>query len=150
MDVTSFEINELNVLVQEIVDTIGYSKAVKLLKSFQNNSDVTYKTPSKAKTQITFLKSKVIELFSLNEDDFLESKITEYKDARRICIHIMKKHSTLSYGKLGEYFGMSERQIKYRVCEVDKMLSVKRFYPEFTDNYSTIEGKFNEFKAKLG
>ncbi len=132
-----------------VLGKIGLPKTVKLLCSFISNSSLSTTQVEKLKLVTTYIISQAIVIFDLNEEEFYDSRIPEYREARMACYHLLKKYTDSSYSKIGERFGLKKRQVLYYHQKCEEMLSISQYYKAFTAKYKDLEELTIEFIAKF-
>ena len=135
--------------LDEVVGKLGLQRTVALLDSFINKLSVAPKQTEKVKLITHYLKITAVKCFDLKEEDFLTSNIKEYREARMICYHLLKKYCDFSYAKIAEVFGQSERTVLYFYHKAEELLSLPQHYKSLAQRHATIEDQLIEFIGKL-
>lgn len=139
--------------LQQSVDTLigkfGLIKTIEVINNLTGNTQLQSSDTQKVKLLLVFVISQSIEIFNLQESQFKESTVQEYRDARMACYFLLKKYTDTSYAKIGENFGQSKRAVMYNYHKCDEILSIPQFYKPFVERYKMLENNVINFIAKL-
>lgn len=141
------DLNSLQQAVNNWVKLWGIEDTIKYMNNVYKNSTLKASNVKQKKLIVDFIKLKSIEVFDLDESYFLTSIMPEYKQARMVCYHLIRKHTKTSYPKLAEYFQNDERSVTYFHNLCNEWLEIPQFYKEFVKNYELIDGLIIEFKG---
>lgn len=139
--------------LQQSVDTLigkfGLVKTIEVINNLTGNTQLQSSDTQKVKLLLVFVISQSIEIFNLQESQFKESTVQEYRDARMACYFLLKKYTDTSYAKIGENFNQSKRAVMYNYHKCDEILSIPQFYKPFVERYKMLENNVINFIAKL-
>ena len=141
--------SKLQQQIDQVIGKIGLDKTIFLLSSFIDSSDIAVSQPQKFQMLSRYLITECIRVFELNDKLFFTSNIQEYRDARMVCYHLLKKYTGLSYSKIAEDFGLTKRNILYGAKKCEEKLSVPYYYEGFVEKYDLLESTFLQFISKL-
>lgn len=138
---------QLQDTIDKVIGQIGLEETEVLLNSFINNIPVQGESEQKMITQ--YVISLSIEVFHLNEREFLSNNTRNYQDARYCCFHLLHKYTGKTFSKIARLFNLSDRQVSYGYRTADERLSIPKFHIEFVENYKNVESKIARFLAKM-
>jgi chromosomal replication initiation ATPase DnaA len=139
----------LQTKLDTVIGKIGLKKTIQLVENFMDNSSLDVQETEKFKLISSFIISKSIQVFDLKEDQFYDSKIREYREARMACFHLLKKYTDCSYARIGEVFEQKKRNVLYFHQKCEEQLSVPAFFEVFASRYKKLEDYTIGFIAKL-
>jgi len=140
---------QLQISIDKVIGKIGVERTKFLLDSFIQNTTITQNESEKIKMISQYLVSLAIKIFELQENVFYVSSVTEYRDARYCCFHLLRKYTEDSYPKIGLNFHCSSRIVMYGCSTSDERLSFPKVHSKFINNYSLLESKLIEFIGKI-
>jgi hypothetical protein len=140
---------ELQISIDKVIGKIGMERTIYLLDSFIQNTTITQNEQEKIKMISQYLITLAIRIYELQETVFFTSSVTEYRDARYCCFHLLRKYTKDSYPKIGLMFYSSSRIVMYGCSITDERLSVPKVHSKFTHHYNLLESKLIEFIAKI-
>ena len=149
MKKTAFDYHDLQQSIDTLIGKFGLQKTIEVIDSLSNNTELTARDKDKVKLLLVFIISQSIEVFDLKEDNFYQSTVQEYREARMACYYLLKKYTDTSYAKIGESFSQSKRAILYNYHKCDEILSIPQFYKSFVEKFKTLEDNIINFIAKL-
>lgn len=133
-----------------VIGKIGLKKMIYLFRLILNEKDVEIKAEQRLKIICQIVIGKCIEVFELSQEDiFLTSQITEYREARWVCYHLISKHSGNTHARIAQEFGLTKRNIQYACKECEKKLSIAAYYPEFKNKYDKVEISILDLLSQL-
>ena len=141
--------SKLQQQIDQVIGKIGLDKTIFLLSSFIDSYNIAVSQPQKFQMLSRYLITECIRVFELNDKLFFTSNIQEYRDARMVCYHLLKKYTGLSYSKIAEDFGLTKRNILYGAKKCEEKLSVPYYYEGFVEKYDLLESTFLQFISKL-
>lgn len=131
--------HHLQSCVDLVVGKIGLPKTINLLESFIGSTTKGLSIP-RAKVIMTYMISKSVEVFDLNERRFYKSREPQYCQARMACFHLMRKHTAYSLAEIGKVVRVSKKTPFYfdKKCESaltnESMIGFREKY-EILENY---------------
>jgi hypothetical protein len=140
---------ELQISIDKVIGKIGIERTIYLLDTFIQNTTVNQNEREKIKMISQYLITLAIRIFELEEPIFYTSSITEYRDARYCCFHLLRKYTKDSYPKIGLAFQSSSRIVMYGCTITDERLNFPKVHSKFTHHYALLESKLIEFIAKI-
>lgn len=141
--------HQLQQHIDTVIGKIGLQRTLCLLDSFIKNVSVSFKETDKVKLLTYYIVSLALETFELREDLFYVSNVTEYRDARMCCFHLIRKYTGETFAKTGIGFHCSERKVAYGNQITEERLSFPQAYQGFVLNYHQLESRLLEFIGKL-
>ncbi len=149
MSANEINYNTLQQKIDSVVGKIGLTETVRLLTTFLGNSSIASNEAEKLKLVNTFITAQAIVIFDLEEDQFYESRIPEYREARMACYYILKKYTHCSHAKIGQRFGITKRNVLYYTQKCDEMLTIPHYYRSFIQKLEQLEQLTVEFLSKF-
>jgi hypothetical protein len=140
---------QLQTSIDKVIGKIGVERTKFLLDSFIQNTTITQNESEKIKMISQYLVSLAIKIFELQENVFYISGVTEYRDARYCCFHLLRKYTEDSYPKIGLNFHCSSRIVMYGCSTSDERLSFPKVHSKFINKYALLESKLIEFIGKI-
>ncbi len=141
--------HDLQNSIDTLVGKFGLKKAIEVVESLSNNTQLITNDSEKFKLLFVYIISQSIEVFQLEEATFYTSTIKEYREARMACYLILKKYTGNSFGIIGEHFGQSKRAVMYHYHKCDEILSIPQYYKDFVQKFKILEDGVINFIAKL-
>ena len=141
--------SQLQISIDKVIGKIGVERTRYLLDSFIKNTTITQNEGEKIKMITQYLVSVAIKIFDLQETVFFISPVTEYRDARYCCFHLLRKYTEDSYPKIGLNFHCSSRIVMYGCSTSDERLNFPKAHAKFVNNYTLLESKLIEFIGKI-
>lgn len=138
---------ELQDTIDKVIGLIGLAETKSLLNSFIGN--IPLKDEHEKKLIVPYIISVSIEVFQLNEKEFLICNESDYRDARYCCFHLMHKYTHSTFSKIARIFNHSDRQVSYGYKVAEERLAIPRFHTEFVTNYKRIESNLARVLAKM-
>lgn len=138
---------ELQDTIDKVIGLIGLTETKSLLDSFIGNT--TLKDRHEKKLIAPYIISVAIEVFQLNEKEFLTCNENDYRDARYCCFHLMHKYTNSTFSKIARIFNLSDRQVGYGYKVTEERLAIPKYHKEFVANYKSIESKLVRALAKM-
>ena len=139
---------EFNMALDQVVNELGLTKSTGLLKSFLKNlkcsNDVT-----KVKLVKAFIINQSIQLFAIQEAQFLTSTTPEYKEARMACYQILYQYTQSSHALIGELFHKNKRHVLHYCTIFKEIMEVPHTRRSFVEKYNTLEEQTIAFIGKL-
>lgn len=135
--------------IDKVIGKLGLQRTIALLDSFVGKMSIKPDETEKVKLITGYLVSTAIKCYDLNEQEFYSSKIREYREARMICYHLLRKYLEYSYPKIAKAFKQKERIVMHFYHRAEEFLSVPQFYKPFVQKYTAIENQLIEFIGKL-
>jgi hypothetical protein len=140
---------ELQLSIDKVIGKIGVERTIHLLDCFIQNTTITQNEQEKIKMISQYLISLAIKVFELNESIFFSSSVTEYRDARYCCFHLLRKYTKDSYPKIALMYSSSSRIVMYGFTVTEDRLNFPKVHSKFTRNYALLESKLIEFISKI-
>ncbi len=140
---------ELQISIDKVIGKIGLERTKYLLESFIQNTAITHHEPEKIKMISQYLISLAIKISELQAAIFFISTVTEYREARYCCFHLLRKYTKDSYPKIGLSFQCSSRIVMYGCTVAQERLSFPKVHAKFVQNYTMLESKLIEFISKI-
>jgi hypothetical protein len=140
---------ELQTSLDKVIGKIGVERTKYLLDTFINNTTIKHNEREKIKMMSQYLISLAIKVFELEEPIFFISAITEYRDARYCCFHLLRKYTQDSYPKIGLTFQSSSRIVMYGCTATDERLNFPKVHAKFIHHYTLLESRLIEFISKI-
>ena len=140
---------DLQQSVDELVGKFGLEKSVEIINSFSRNSRIGRSEIRKLKLIKDYIIAETILIFDLDEKNFFNSEIREYREARMACYHLLNKYTENSHSKIAETFGKKRGSALYFIHKCNNILSIPQFYPSFIEKYRGLESSTIHFISKL-
>lgn len=140
---------ELQLSIDKVIGKIGVERTIHLLDTFIQNTTITQNEQEKIKMISQYLISLAIKVFELNESIFFSSSVTEYRDARYCCFHLLRKYTKDSYPKIALMYSSSSRVVMYGCSVTEERLNFPKVHSRFMRNYGLLESKLIEFISKI-
>lgn len=140
---------ELQVSIDKVIGKIGVARTIHLLDTFIQNTTITQNEQEKIKMISQYLISLAIKVFELNEPIFFTSSVTEYRDARYCCFHLLRKYTKDSYPKIALMYASSSRIVMYGCAVTEERLNFPKVHSKFAHHYTLLESKLIEFISKI-
>ena len=141
--------SDLQRSIDELVGKHGLEKTVDIIRHFSGNTRIPVSQPHRLKLISDYITSQCIMLFDLEETNFHASTITEYREARMACYHLLKIYTDSSYARIGERFGWNLYHVFYFCKKCEEILSIPQYYKPFIEKYSSLEKCTINFIANL-
>lgn len=141
--------HDLQNSIDTLVGKFGLKKAIEVVESLSNNTQLITNDSEKFKLLFVYIISQSIEVFQVEEATFYTSTIKEYREARMACYFILKKYTGNSFGIIGEHFRQSKRAVMYHYHKCDEILSIPQYYKDFVQKFKILEDGVINFIAKL-
>jgi chromosomal replication initiation ATPase DnaA len=143
--------HDLQNVLDELIGKIGLDKTIKLMRQIMNNgrSGLTTTKDEKTKLITSYIISRCVSVFDLDEGQFTTSQIREYREGRMACYHLLKKYTDCSYPRIAQLFSQKRRNVLYYCQKCDEILSIPQFQKVFAEKYNTLEGYTVEFIAAI-
>ena len=132
-----------------VIGKIGLKNTLFLLEGVLDSSGIPVTENQQFQLISQYLITECIKVFELKEQLFFTSSIQEYREARMISFHLLKKYSEASYAKIGENLGLTKRTVLYNHNKCAERLSVPFYYKVFVNKYETLEKCLLLFISKL-
>ena len=146
---TSKIYTELQLSVDKVIGKIGVEKTIHLLNTFIHNTTISQNEQEKIKMISQYLISLAIKVFELNSAIFFSSNVTEYRDARYCCFHLLRRYTKDSYPKIALMYSSSSRIVMYGCTVTEERLNFPKVHSKFTHRYGVLESKLIEFISKI-
>lgn len=135
--------------IDRVIGQIGLEKTICLLTHFIDDTHIPVHQTQRLKMVSQFLVTTCIGVFELQDKAFFTSAISEYREARMACYHLLKKYTEASYSKIAEEFGLTKRNVLYNHSKCEERLSVPFYYADFNKRYDLVEDSIIQFISKL-
>lgn len=135
--------------LDRVIGLIGLPRVNSMICSFIDNSSIQTSEIEKLKLITAYVISQSIIIFDLDESQFYESKVDEYREARMACYHLLAKYTKSTHGKIGERFGRKKHNVRYAYEKCEEMLSIPEYYKSFIEKYECLENQLIVFLAKF-
>lgn len=143
------KLNRVFEAVSRLIDTKGLDASATMLESLSVKVEPTINRETRSKILTSFIINKCCEVFDLDEEQFQESLIPEYRQGRMACYHLLKKHAKMSYSRIAEKFGTKKHSILYFHQKCSDLVSIPQYYREFNENYNKLEQEILRFIPKM-
>jgi hypothetical protein len=140
---------DLQNCVDALVGKFGLEKSVEIINSFSNNTKIGRKEVRKLKLIKDYIIAETILIFDLDEQNFFQSEVTEYREARMACYHLLNKYTENSHSKIAQTFGKKRGSAFYFIHKCNEILSMPQFYRSFIEKYRGLESSTIHFISKL-
>ncbi len=140
---------DLQKKVDALVGKFGMTRTIELLHSLTTNSCFSKKGSQQFQLLSAFVISESILLLDLNEKEFFVSTDEDYKNARMICYHLLRKHTKMSYSRIGKAFEQRKRAVLYHTQRCDEIFTVPQFHKDFVRKYNALEEAVMQFLTKI-
>jgi len=140
---------QLHNSIDKVVGKIGLERTIFLTESFIKNTSVTFNEGEKIKMISRYVSNLAIESFELAAESFYISVVRDYRDARMVCYHLLRKYTSDTFSKIGLAFQCSERCVAYGFRITEERLANPKAFAVFVGNYHVLESKLLEFIGKL-
>lgn len=149
MEANQVNYNTLQSSIDKVVGKIGLARTIRLLTSFISNSAIPSTESEKLNLLTTYIVAQTIVIFDLKEDQFYESAIPEYREARMACYYMLKKYTGCSHAWIGDRFGLTKRNVLYYTQKCDEMLTIPQYYKSFCIKLEQLDNRTVEFLSKF-
>ena len=148
-EITPITYNDLQRSVDELVGKFGLEQTIGIIKRFSGNTQLGKKQSFKLRLVKDFMVGRCIEVFDLKESEFYHSEITEYRNARMACLHLLHKFTGCSHARLGEYFDRKRHQVIYYLHKCNEILEIPQFHKDFVGLYRELESSAVHFISSI-
>ncbi|MBL6446411.1 hypothetical protein JMN32_08835 [Fulvivirga sp. 29W222] len=135
--------------LERVLSKIGLANTVKLLENVVSDECSKGGDIERINVITEYIIAQVIRVFDLKPKKFYTCNVREYRDARMVAYHLLRKYTAGSYSKIGERFNQHKRNVIYFCNKCSETLSVARFHPVFAERYKTVEYQTITFISKL-
>lgn len=140
---------DLQKSVDELVGKFGLKNTIQLIRQFSGGTKIYGSGEQRLQLITAFVIDETIAVFDLDVEEFYKSSLRDYREARMVCCHLLKKYTDSSYSRIGARFGLNKRQVIYYCKKCDEILALPQFYKTFTDCYHSLDRSAADFISKL-
>ncbi len=140
-----------NELAARLAGKVGVEGAARILENFMASTQKPIKMKLKIKLIRDYICAEAIGLFDLKEVSFLTSEVTEYRDARMACYHLIHSFTDESHAKIGESFNRDRDSVGYFLRKCDEILESPHYAGNrgFINKYDSLKRSAIGFIATL-
>lgn len=149
MQKEGYNYSDLQSNIDTLIGKYGLTRTVKILLCYTEKSKIKITTPNHVKNLKLYIISQCIIIFDLKSSEFLKSQKKEYREARMICYHIIKKYTKNSFDIIAEDFKQTKRCITYNYQKLEEILTVPKSYAAIVTKYTTLEATVLSYISSL-
>ncbi len=143
------EFKRLKKLMNILIGKIGVDSLNNLLDNFINDTSIDTSRPDKLFMIYKFISDKAVAVFELDAQLFYTCQVTEYRNARMCCYHLLREYTADTLAGIGLAFHSSEKAVRYGSSKIKERLSVPKSHPQLMARYEIIEKALINFLSKL-
>lgn len=141
--------HDLQHVMDKVVGKLGLASTIQLLHNVIGDPSQNIEQADKIRLIASFIISRCITVFDLQEDQFYACQQSDYREARMACYHLLKKYTGASYARIAASFNQSKRNILYACQKCSEQLSIPNYFRDFISRYESLENGTIEFMKKI-